>query len=315
MVRVDDKRVLPHDARPRAPRGPLRRRFERRGRGRRAQVRTRPTEEGEHPCRALRQRAKYLSKIFNDDWMRENGFLEETGLGMVADLLKDRQERPAHRGAGEADRVRDVIARMKAHGHLAAPRGRRRQAARRRRRGRPAPLPRLGRAAPSTAPSRPLVESDYATVSPDKHRTAPGPAQRREAWPSCSTTRRSSGVVTKIKIDLIDWRRSASALAKSARGAHGGCARPGPRRERALDVIEERTKRRGHELALGVRRVHRHEQRIVGVERGDERAALEVRCDEGRRDATPRASRTSVSASSRATAVHARSAAFRLASG
>ena len=31
---------------------------------------------------------KYISKIFNDDWMRENGFLdEEPGLGTVRDLL------------------------------------------------------------------------------------------------------------------------------------------------------------------------------------------------------------------------------------
>jgi len=36
---------------------------------------------------------KYVSKIFNDDWMRENGFLEEQpGIGIVADILagKDR---------------------------------------------------------------------------------------------------------------------------------------------------------------------------------------------------------------------------------
>ena len=30
----------------------------------------------------------YLSKIYSDDWMRENGFLEEErGLGTVRDLL------------------------------------------------------------------------------------------------------------------------------------------------------------------------------------------------------------------------------------
>ncbi|HEY1958149.1 MAG TPA: pyridoxal-phosphate dependent enzyme [Polyangiaceae bacterium] len=34
---------------------------------------------------------KYVSKIFNDDWMRENGFLEEQpGLGTVRDLLGSR---------------------------------------------------------------------------------------------------------------------------------------------------------------------------------------------------------------------------------
>ncbi len=58
--------------------------------------------------------AKYLSKIFNDDWMRENGFLENTGLGVVSDLLKTKSEEIITAQPG--DRVRDVIARMKAHG-------------------------------------------------------------------------------------------------------------------------------------------------------------------------------------------------------
>ena len=58
--------------------------------------------------------AKYLSKIFNDDWMRENGFMDESGLGVVADLMKNKTEEII--AARPSDRVRDVIARMKAHG-------------------------------------------------------------------------------------------------------------------------------------------------------------------------------------------------------
>jgi len=59
--------------------------------------------------------AKYLSKIFNDDWMRENGFLAETeGLGTVGDLLANKPEEIIT--ARSTDHVRDVIARMKAHG-------------------------------------------------------------------------------------------------------------------------------------------------------------------------------------------------------
>jgi cystathionine beta-synthase len=58
--------------------------------------------------------SKYLSKIFNDDWMRENGFLENTGLGVVAELLKGKGDEIIT--ASPTDRVRDVIARMKAHG-------------------------------------------------------------------------------------------------------------------------------------------------------------------------------------------------------
>ena len=57
---------------------------------------------------------KYLSRIFDDGWMRENGFLENTGLGTVADLLKSKSEEIIT--ASAHDRVRDVIARMKAHG-------------------------------------------------------------------------------------------------------------------------------------------------------------------------------------------------------
>jgi cystathionine beta-synthase len=60
--------------------------------------------------------AKYLSKIFNDEWMREHGLLDGgTGLGFVSDLL-------AHKARGEvitvdaSARVKDVIATLKDHG-------------------------------------------------------------------------------------------------------------------------------------------------------------------------------------------------------
>lgn len=59
--------------------------------------------------------SKYLSKIFNDDWMRENGFLgDDLGLGVVSDLLKSKPSEVIV--AKATDRVRDVISRMKAHG-------------------------------------------------------------------------------------------------------------------------------------------------------------------------------------------------------
>jgi cystathionine beta-synthase len=58
---------------------------------------------------------KYLSKIFNDDWMRENGFLDEPpGFGTVRDLL---QSKPSNIvSASPGDKVRDVIASMKSLG-------------------------------------------------------------------------------------------------------------------------------------------------------------------------------------------------------
>ncbi len=59
--------------------------------------------------------AKYLSKVFNDEWLRENGFLGDVhGLGFVSDVLELRQ-RPVI-SARATDRVRDVIGMMKDHG-------------------------------------------------------------------------------------------------------------------------------------------------------------------------------------------------------
>ena len=58
---------------------------------------------------------KYLSKIFDDNWMRQNGFLEPEPIGTVADLL-------VAKGADEvitapvSEKIRDVIVKMKAHG-------------------------------------------------------------------------------------------------------------------------------------------------------------------------------------------------------
>jgi cystathionine beta-synthase len=59
--------------------------------------------------------SRYLSKIFNDEWMRENGFLEEDwGEGTVADMLagKSHDVKTAKLG----DKVEEVITAMKSHG-------------------------------------------------------------------------------------------------------------------------------------------------------------------------------------------------------
>jgi cystathionine beta-synthase len=60
--------------------------------------------------------SKYISKIFNDEWMRENGFLEEEkgGLGTVRELLlgKSSQVVTTHMNAT----VRDVIDTLKSRG-------------------------------------------------------------------------------------------------------------------------------------------------------------------------------------------------------
>ena len=59
---------------------------------------------------------KYVSKIFNDDWMRENGFLEEEkGLGTVRDLLAGKPAGSVLTVTSDA-KVSEVIALLKSHG-------------------------------------------------------------------------------------------------------------------------------------------------------------------------------------------------------
>ncbi|MGH2349562.1 MAG: pyridoxal-phosphate dependent enzyme, partial [bacterium] len=60
--------------------------------------------------------ARYLSKVFSDDWMREHGFLEKDA-GSVSELLAAKGALAAKGDevitAGMTDSVRDVVARMK----------------------------------------------------------------------------------------------------------------------------------------------------------------------------------------------------------
>ena len=98
--------VLPDDARAGAPGGPLRRRQLGRGGGRRHQVRRGRRKRKENILVLLPDGAsKYLSKIFDDKWMRENGFLDEPDpLGTVAELLRAQEAAPAHHRARRATR-------------------------------------------------------------------------------------------------------------------------------------------------------------------------------------------------------------------
>jgi cystathionine beta-synthase len=57
---------------------------------------------------------RYLSKVYNDDWMREAGFLEKPSLGTVADLLHTtRASQFTLIMAKQSDRVSGVIERMR----------------------------------------------------------------------------------------------------------------------------------------------------------------------------------------------------------
>jgi cystathionine beta-synthase len=59
---------------------------------------------------------KYLSKIFDDKWMSENGFLEEPDpLGTVSDLLRSKPKRTTVT-MSKGGTVRDAIAKLEEHG-------------------------------------------------------------------------------------------------------------------------------------------------------------------------------------------------------
>jgi cystathionine beta-synthase len=109
---------------------------------------------------------KYVSKIFNDDWMRENGFLdEEGGIGTVADLLHLKGKRKIVTTTSSA-KVKDVIGTLKQLGISQLPvveKGKLLGIV-----GEVDLLRHLvsgPRSAASTIDS--LIESDYATVTPD----------------------------------------------------------------------------------------------------------------------------------------------------
>ncbi len=60
---------------------------------------------------------RYLSKIFNDNWMRENGFLDESpGLGTVSDLLSHREGEGGLISVDPSATVSETIGVMKLHG-------------------------------------------------------------------------------------------------------------------------------------------------------------------------------------------------------
>lgn len=61
--------------------------------------------------------SRYLSKVYNDNWMRENGFMEpEMGLGSVAELLDNKGRGRELISARPDQRVTEVIGLLKVHG-------------------------------------------------------------------------------------------------------------------------------------------------------------------------------------------------------
>ena len=59
--------------------------------------------------------SRYLSKVYDDEWLRANSFLDEDEIkGTVADLLARKRQQPITAALG--DRVPDIVALMKTHG-------------------------------------------------------------------------------------------------------------------------------------------------------------------------------------------------------
>jgi cystathionine beta-synthase len=149
---------------------------------------------------------KYLSKIFNDDWMRENGFLDEpVGFGAVRDVLLGKPSNIVSAGSG--DNVRDVVATMKALGISQLP-----VLENGKLKGIVAEvdlLRHLVSGAGFETPVGSLVESDYVTVTPD---TKVELLQQALADAKVAiVTERETVVGIVTKIDLIDFlaRRTA----------------------------------------------------------------------------------------------------------
>ncbi len=111
--------------------------------------------------------SRYLSKIFNDNWMRENGFLDpDPGLGLVRDLLASMPEDRRLIHVGPDVPVADVIATMRRHGISQVPvldeRGRILGMLHETRL-----LERALEGGARTTPARDLLQANYTTVDPD----------------------------------------------------------------------------------------------------------------------------------------------------
>lgn len=171
---------------------------------------------------------KYVSKIFNDDWMRENGFLdEEPGIGTVADILHLRGKRKIVTTPSNA-KVKDVIATLKQLGISQLPvvdKGKLQGVV-----GEVDLLRHLvsgTRSASSTI--KELVESDYATVTPDtKLELLQGVLADARA---AIVMERDSVVGIVTKIDLIEYlaKKGAEALTAKGKAPKAKASKPAPR--------------------------------------------------------------------------------------
>jgi cystathionine beta-synthase len=145
---------------------------------------------------------KYVSKIFNDDWMRENGFLDDQpGLGTVRDLLAAKGHHPMVTATPQS-KVREVIELMKRQSISQVP-----VVEKGKLRGIVAEVDLLRHLVTGTkrldSPIGDIAESDYATVSPDTKVELVQAALADAKVAIVTDEETVKGIVTKI--DLIDF--------------------------------------------------------------------------------------------------------------
>ena len=143
---------------------------------------------------------KYMSKIFNDDWMRENGFLEESpGLGTVRDLMKGKKPIIT---ASPTSKVRELIDTLKSLGISQLP-----VVENGKMRGIIAEVDLLRHLVTGSktldSPIGELVEGDYATVTPNTKIELLQGVLADAKVAIVEEDEKVVGIVTKI--DLIDF--------------------------------------------------------------------------------------------------------------
>ena len=148
---------------------------------------------------------KYMSKIFNDDWMRENGFLEETpGIGTVRDLIKGKK---AIITASPTSKVREAIDTLKSLGISQLP-----VVENGKMRGIIAEVDLLRHLVTGSktldSPIGELVEGDYATVTPNTKIELLQGVLADAKVAIVEEDEKVVGIVTKI--DLIDFLARAN---------------------------------------------------------------------------------------------------------
>src|SRR5262245_5201958 len=176
---------------------------------------------------------KYVSKIFNDDWMRENGFLDdEPGLGTVRDILEAKGTKRIVT-ASPSSRVKEVIAIFKSNGISQLP-----VVEEGRLRGIVAEVDLLRHLVNGQktldSPIGELAEDDYATASPDTKIELLQNALSEAKVAIVIDRDEVVGIVTKI--DLIDF------LAKNTGGSAPSVPTPGPRNGPARKVEPRKAK-------------------------------------------------------------------------